>query len=179
MSLPKGGFLWLWTLDCSFPPHKENLPVAEPRKGDWHWVAACRQGPLETAPPWPEHDIWLMLVQSQSLQHQIVSSVSYRPQAAPLGSMNPNQILAICCLRSSHKTNNPKLPRKADVLIRETLGGSSEYDAFNNCRDVEKQINYMMKVYQAAEPRYVISKTGTRTEILPPGLGISSDCLSR
>lgn len=75
--------------------------------------------------------------------------------------------------------NNQKLPRKADVLIRETLGGSSEHDAFNNSRDVEKQINYMMKVYQAAEPRYAISKTGTKTEILPPGLGILSDCLSR
>lgn len=47
--------------------------VAEPCKGDWHWVAACRQGPLETAPPWPEHDIWLMLVQSPFLQHQILS----------------------------------------------------------------------------------------------------------
>lgn len=42
--------------------------------------------------------------------------------------------------------NNPRVPRKADVLIRETLGGSSEHGAFNNCRDVEKQINYMMKV---------------------------------
>lgn len=50
------------------------------------------------------------------------------------------------------------------------MGGNSEYDAFNNCRDVEKQINYMMKVYQAAKLRYVINKTGTRSEVLPLGL---------
>lgn len=37
----------------------------------------------------------------------------------------------------------------------------------------------MMKVTQAAEPRELMSKTGTSTEILPPGLGISSDCLCR
>lgn len=35
---------------------------------------------------------------------------------------------------------------KAEVPIKATLGGSSEHGAFNNCRDVEKQINYMMKV---------------------------------